>query len=110
MAIWAWSIEPILAGPLVAFGTLFGQLLSIGTVRRGLDARLIWPFSPIVVSPALSGFFTLGFKKLNRQPRENSLHPFYGQFLFSLAVSEFFTLGAGKSYRSQGLIRYVYLT
>ena len=24
MAIWAWSIEPILAGPLVAFGTLFG--------------------------------------------------------------------------------------
>ena len=44
MAIWAWSIEPILAGPLVAFGTLFGQLLSISTVRHGLDARLIWPF------------------------------------------------------------------
>ena len=44
MAIWAWSIEPMLAGPLVAFGTLFGQLLSIRTVRSGLDARLIWPF------------------------------------------------------------------
>jgi len=44
MAIWAWSIEPVPAGPLVAFGTLFGQLLSIGTVRRGLDAGLIWPF------------------------------------------------------------------
>ena len=44
MAIWAWSIEPILAGPLVAFGTLFGQLLSISTVRHGLDARVIWPF------------------------------------------------------------------
>src|SRR5262249_49017837 len=44
MAIWAWSIEPVLAGPLVAFGTLFGQILSIGTVRRGLDAGLIWPF------------------------------------------------------------------
>ena len=44
MAIWAWSIEPILAGPLVAFGTLFGQLLSISTVRHRLDARLIWPF------------------------------------------------------------------
>ena len=44
MAIWAWSVEPVLAGPLVAFGTLFGQILSIGTVRRGLDAGLIWPF------------------------------------------------------------------
>jgi uncharacterized membrane protein YfcA len=44
MAIWAWSIEPVLAGPLVAFGTLFGQLLSIGTVRRGMEAGLIWPF------------------------------------------------------------------
>ena len=43
MAVWAWSIEPVLAGPLVAFGTLFGQILSIGTVRRGLDAGLIWP-------------------------------------------------------------------
>ena len=44
MGIWAWSVEPVLAGPLVAFGTLFGQILSIGTVRRGLDAGLIWPF------------------------------------------------------------------
>ena len=44
MAIWAWSVEPVLVGPLVAFGTLFGQILSIGTVRRGLDAGLIWPF------------------------------------------------------------------
>jgi uncharacterized membrane protein YfcA len=43
MAIWAWSIEPVLAGPLVAFGTLFGQLLSIGTVRRGMETGLIWP-------------------------------------------------------------------
>jgi hypothetical protein len=42
MAIWAWSIEPVLACPLVAFGTLFGQLLSIGTVRRGMVAGLIW--------------------------------------------------------------------
>ena len=44
MAIWAWSVEPVLAGPLVAFGTLFGQILPIGTVLRGLDAGLIWPF------------------------------------------------------------------
>ncbi|HEY5301522.1 MAG TPA: sulfite exporter TauE/SafE family protein [Acetobacteraceae bacterium] len=44
MAIWAWSIEPVLLGPLVVFGTLVGQILSIGSVRRGLDAGLIWPF------------------------------------------------------------------
>ena len=44
MAVWAWSVEPVHAGPLVVFGTLFGQILSIGTVRRGLDAGLIWPF------------------------------------------------------------------
>lgn len=44
MSIWAWSIDPALAGPLVVFGTLVGQLLSIGSVRRGLDASLIWPF------------------------------------------------------------------
>lgn len=43
MAIWAWSIDPVLAGPLVVFGTLVGQLLSIGAVRRGLDAKLILP-------------------------------------------------------------------
>jgi uncharacterized membrane protein YfcA len=43
MAIWAWSVEPILAGPLVAFGSLFGQIFSIGAVRRGLDPGLIWP-------------------------------------------------------------------
>lgn len=44
LAIWSWSVEPVLAGPLVVFGTLVGQLLSIGAVRRGLDAWLILPF------------------------------------------------------------------
>ncbi len=44
MSIWAWSVDPVLAGPLVVFGTLVGQLLSLGSVRRGLDAGLILPF------------------------------------------------------------------
>jgi uncharacterized protein len=43
MAIWAWCIEPVTVGPLVAFGSLFGQIFSIGAVRRGLDLGLIWP-------------------------------------------------------------------
>ena len=43
MAIWALCIEPVTVGPLVAFGSLFGQIFSIGAVRRGLDPGLIWP-------------------------------------------------------------------
>jgi uncharacterized membrane protein YfcA len=44
MAVWAWALDPVLAGPLVVFGSLVGQLLSMGAIRRGLDARRILPF------------------------------------------------------------------
>ncbi len=44
MAVWAWSLDPVLAGPLVVFGSLVGQLLSINSIRRGLDPRRILPF------------------------------------------------------------------
>ena len=44
LGIWAWSVDPALAGSLVVFGSLIGQLLSLGTVRRALEARLIAPF------------------------------------------------------------------
>lgn len=44
MAVWAWSLDPVLAGPLVVFGSLVGQLLSIGAMRRGFDARRALPF------------------------------------------------------------------
>lgn len=44
LGIWAWSVDPTIAGPLVVFGSLVGQLLSLGTVRRGLDVGRIWPF------------------------------------------------------------------
>jgi uncharacterized protein len=43
MAIWAWWLDPTLAGPLVVFGSLVGQLLSIHAVRRGFDARRALP-------------------------------------------------------------------
>jgi hypothetical protein len=44
VSVWAWSIEPQLAGPLVVWGSWFGQVLSIGTVRRGLVWRRTLPF------------------------------------------------------------------
>jgi uncharacterized membrane protein YfcA len=44
MGIWAWSVSPQLAGPMVAFGSLIGQLLSIHSVRASLDLSRVLPF------------------------------------------------------------------
>ena len=44
MTLWAWVLAPQLAGPLVVFGSLVGQLLALGTMRRSLHARRLWPF------------------------------------------------------------------
>jgi len=44
MGIWAWSVSPQLAGPMVVFGSLIGQLLSIHSVRADLDFRRVLPF------------------------------------------------------------------
>ena len=32
MAFWAWSLDPVLAGPLVVFGSLIGQLVGSGAL------------------------------------------------------------------------------
>jgi len=44
MGIWAWSVSPQLAGPMVVFGSLIGQLLSIHSVRGSLDLSRVLPF------------------------------------------------------------------
>lgn len=44
MAMWAWSLDPHLAGPLVVFGGLFGQLISIRTIRGSFQANRAAPF------------------------------------------------------------------
>lgn len=44
MAFWAWFVAPQLAGPMVVFGSLIGQFLSAGSVRRGFDRRRVLPF------------------------------------------------------------------
>ena len=44
MAFWAWAVSPHLAGPMVVFGSLVGQILGIGSVKRGFDAARALPF------------------------------------------------------------------
>lgn len=44
MSVWAWALDPVLAGPLVVFGSLIGQLLSFNAMRRGFDRRRVLPF------------------------------------------------------------------
>jgi len=44
MSVWAWSIEPQLAGPMVVWGSWIGQVLSLGAVRGGLLWRRAVPF------------------------------------------------------------------
>jgi uncharacterized membrane protein YfcA len=44
MAIWAWSLDPVLAGPLVVFGSLIGQLLATGSMWRMSNSWRALPF------------------------------------------------------------------
>ena len=44
MAFWAWTVAPQLAGPLVVFGSLVGQLLALGSLRRSFDKARLAPF------------------------------------------------------------------
>jgi len=44
MSVWAWTIEPQLAGPLVVWGSWLGQILAIRAVRGGLGWRRAVPF------------------------------------------------------------------
>lgn len=44
LGVWAWVVPPQLAGPMVVFGSLLGQLLSVVSVRHALEARRALPF------------------------------------------------------------------
>ncbi len=44
MTVWVWVLAPQVAGPLVVFGSLVGQLLSIRAFRGGFDRRRVCPF------------------------------------------------------------------
>jgi len=44
MGIWAWSLDPLLAGPLVVFGSLVGQLLATTSMWRVMNPYRALPF------------------------------------------------------------------
>ncbi|HEX3952281.1 MAG TPA: sulfite exporter TauE/SafE family protein, partial [Stellaceae bacterium] len=44
LGIWAWVVAPTLAGPLVVFGSLIGQLLALRAARPGFDMARLAPF------------------------------------------------------------------
>src|SRR5258707_11762996 len=44
MAFWVWAAPPQLAAPLVVFGSLVGQLLALGSLRRGFALKRALPF------------------------------------------------------------------
>src|SRR5579863_2401137 len=44
MAFWAWAVPAQLAGPMVVFGSLLGQLFALHTIRRTLAFGLVVPF------------------------------------------------------------------
>ena len=44
LAVWAWFIGPASVGPLVVFGSLLGQAISLGAARRGLHLPRLLPF------------------------------------------------------------------
>lgn len=44
MTVWVWSVAPQIAGPLVVFGSLVGQMLSFSAIRRSFDGRRVLPF------------------------------------------------------------------
>jgi uncharacterized membrane protein YfcA len=44
MSIWAWTLDPILAGPLIVFGSLVGQMLATRAIWRMMDPWRALPF------------------------------------------------------------------
>src|SRR5437764_11998501 len=44
MAFWVWAVPPQLAAPLVVFGSLVGQILAVGSLRRALALKRALPF------------------------------------------------------------------
>lgn len=44
LSVWAWVLEPRLLSPMVVFGSLVAQLVSLGAVRRGHSWPRLLPF------------------------------------------------------------------
>jgi len=44
LSVWSWFIQPSMMVPLIVFGSLVGQLLAVGSLRRGFSLRRLFPF------------------------------------------------------------------
>jgi len=44
MVFWSWTLAPDMVAPLVVFGSLVGQLLGLGALRRAFNLRRALPF------------------------------------------------------------------
>ena len=44
MAIWVWTLDPVLAATMAVFGGWFGQVISALRIRRGWHVDILWPF------------------------------------------------------------------
>ena len=43
MAIWAWTVDPLLATATAVFGGMVGQIFAVTTIRRGFDVTVLIP-------------------------------------------------------------------
>ncbi len=50
MAVWVWWLDPHVAGPMVIFGGLLGQILSLGTIRATFKLQRC---GPVILGGAL---------------------------------------------------------
>ena len=44
LSVWSWVMPPQLAAPMVVFGSLLGQVVSVFSVRHALEVRRALPF------------------------------------------------------------------
>ena len=77
MAFWAWAVPPQLAGPMVVFGSLLGQLLGVSTVRGHFQWGRVAPF-------IIGGFVGV--------PLGAALLPHIDQTVFKLLVGALLTV------------------
>lgn len=61
MSIWAWSVDARLAAPMVVFGSVVGQSLALGTMRRRLHLRHAMPLIVGGLCGVPLGIFLLRF-------------------------------------------------
>lgn len=84
LSIWAWAVEPQLAGPMAVFGALLGQVVALPWVWRGFDLKLLLPL-------VIGGFIGVPFGIL--------ILPWLDPGLFRLVLGTFLLLYVPLAWR-----------